>query len=65
MSPKNTIRAWKDEDYRSSLGEGERASLLRHPAGLIELSDPALEGAAGAASRVEYCSGTMASTCVF
>lgn len=38
MSIKNIIRAWKDEDYRLSLSEAERALLPQHPAGFIELS---------------------------
>ena len=47
MSTRNIIRAWKDEEYRSSLTETERALLPEHPAGLVELSDAALDGAAG------------------
>jgi mersacidin/lichenicidin family type 2 lantibiotic len=41
------IRAWKDEDYRASLSEAERALLPEHPAGLIELSDDELAKLAG------------------
>jgi len=47
MSYRKTIRAWKDEDFRLSLSEAERALLPAHPAGLIELSDTELEAAAG------------------
>jgi mersacidin/lichenicidin family type 2 lantibiotic len=47
MSIKNIIRAWKDEDYRLSLSEAERALLPKHPAGLIELSGAEMEGVAG------------------
>ena len=39
MSYENIIRAWKDEDYRMSLSEEERAQLPENPAGLIELMD--------------------------
>jgi mersacidin/lichenicidin family type 2 lantibiotic len=47
MSNKNIIRAWKDEDYRLSLSEAERALLPEHPAGLIELSGAEMDGVAG------------------
>lgn len=47
MLPKDVIRAWKDEDYRLSLSESERALLPQHPAGLIELSEADLETVAG------------------
>ncbi len=30
------IRAWKDEDYRSSLSEEERNQLPENPAGQVE-----------------------------
>jgi mersacidin/lichenicidin family type 2 lantibiotic len=39
MSHVNVIRAWKDEEYRLSLSEAERAMLPGHPAGLVELSE--------------------------
>ena len=42
MSYRNTIRAWKDEEYRLSLSEAERAQLPAHPSGLIEVTDPEL-----------------------
>jgi mersacidin/lichenicidin family type 2 lantibiotic len=47
MSHLNTIRAWKDAEYRQSLSEAERALLPEHPAGLIELSDADLDAAGG------------------
>jgi mersacidin/lichenicidin family type 2 lantibiotic len=47
MNTRNIIRAWKDEEYRLSLSEAERALLPEHPAGLIELGDADLEAAAG------------------
>jgi mersacidin/lichenicidin family type 2 lantibiotic len=46
MSHLKTIRAWKDEDFRLSLSNAERASLPQNPAGPIELSDAEL-GAVG------------------
>jgi mersacidin/lichenicidin family type 2 lantibiotic len=47
MSNMNIIRAWKDEDYRLSLSEAERALLPEHPAGLIELSGAEMDGDGG------------------
>jgi mersacidin/lichenicidin family type 2 lantibiotic len=46
MSNRRTIRAWKDEDFRLSLSEAERASLPQNPAAPIELSGAEL-GAVG------------------
>jgi mersacidin/lichenicidin family type 2 lantibiotic len=39
MSNINIIRAWKDEAYRTSLSEAERAALPANPAGVLELAD--------------------------
>ena len=47
MSHLDIIRAWKDDEYRLSLSEAERAQLPEHPAGLIELEDEALGAVAG------------------
>jgi mersacidin/lichenicidin family type 2 lantibiotic len=47
MTYLDTIRAWKDEEYRLSLSEAEQAQLPAHPAGLIELTDAQLDDAAG------------------
>lgn len=47
MSHLDVVRAWKDEEYRLSLSEAERAALPNHPAGLIELSDGDLFEVAG------------------
>jgi mersacidin/lichenicidin family type 2 lantibiotic len=38
MSKQSIIRAWKDEEYRLSLTEAERALLPAHPAGAVELT---------------------------
>ena len=45
--PVDIARAWKDEEYRQSLSEAERARLPVHPAGLIELADANLDSIAG------------------
>ena len=47
MSNQDIIRAWKDEDYRLSLSEAERALLPEHPAGLIELAGAEMDGVEG------------------
>jgi mersacidin/lichenicidin family type 2 lantibiotic len=47
MRHQDIIRAWKDEEYRLSLSNAERALLPEHPAGLIELTDADLEMVAG------------------
>lgn len=39
MSSLDIIRAWKDEDYRLSLSDSQRALLPDSPVGLVELSD--------------------------
>ena len=50
MSKIDIIRSWKDESYRQSLSEDERALLPENPAGPMELSDAELSGAGAAAS---------------
>jgi mersacidin/lichenicidin family type 2 lantibiotic len=47
MSNIDIIRAWKDEDYCSSLTEEQRSQLPENPAGIIELSDEDMESVAG------------------
>ena len=37
MSDLEIVRAWKDEEYRLSLSDDQRAMLPPHPAGLIEV----------------------------
>ena len=39
MSNIDIIRAWKDEDYRNSLSEEQKAQLPDNPAGAINLTD--------------------------
>jgi mersacidin/lichenicidin family type 2 lantibiotic len=52
MSNKNIIRAWKDEDYRLSLSDAERALVPEHPAGLIELEGAEIDGVDGGTNTV-------------
>ena len=49
MSQINVIRAWKDEEYRLSLTEAERARLPEHPAGLLDPTEAELQQATGGA----------------
>lgn len=37
MSAKDIVRAWKNEDYRSTLSPAEVSALPENPAGNIEL----------------------------
>jgi mersacidin/lichenicidin family type 2 lantibiotic len=57
MPHRKIIRAWKDEDYRLSLSEAERAVLPGHPAGLVALpdADRALRGSDFAHPYVAPC----------
>lgn len=64
MSTDKIIRAWKDEEYRSSLSETELAALPTSPAGTIELSDCEMDQAAGGTlshwiSCLPYCVNTL------
>lgn len=47
MKTSDIIRAWKDEEFRNSLSEAERQSLPSNPAGLLELTDEALDSVGG------------------
>jgi mersacidin/lichenicidin family type 2 lantibiotic len=51
VSEVDIVRAWRDEDYRLSLSDQDRAVLPESPVGVIDLSDLDLEGAVGAASQ--------------
>ena len=47
MSRNKIIRAWKNEAYRNSLSESERALLPEHPAGQMDLSESGLAAVSG------------------
>lgn len=55
MTNKNIIRAWKDEAYRTSLSEAERAMLPENPAGKVELTDAQLEAAGAMSIETYFC----------
>jgi mersacidin/lichenicidin family type 2 lantibiotic len=50
MSNIDIIRAWKDEEYRDSLTDDQRALLPENPAGMVELDDNELAGIEGGTS---------------
>ena len=54
MSKVEVIRAWKDEEYRSSLGCSELGTLPANPAGMIDLSEIELSVIAGGTEGVVY-----------
>ncbi|MDZ8188410.1 MAG: mersacidin/lichenicidin family type 2 lantibiotic [Nostoc sp. ChiSLP02] len=43
----DVVRAWKDEEYRSSLTEAQRAQIPDNPAGLVDLTDEEINGIEG------------------
>ena len=47
ISDIDVVRAWKDEEYRSSLTEDQRAQLPENPAGMIDLTDEATNEVVG------------------
>jgi mersacidin/lichenicidin family type 2 lantibiotic len=61
MSRVDIVRAWKDEEYRLSLTDEERAQLPKHPAGLIELDVDQMRAVVGqgptttATTKLPWC----------
>ena len=51
MKPEQIIRAWKDENYRRSLSDAERALIPANPAGKIDLTDAQLEQVVGGGKK--------------
>lgn len=47
ISDIDVVRAWKDEEYRSSLTEAQLAQLPENPAGMIDLTDEAINEVVG------------------
>jgi mersacidin/lichenicidin family type 2 lantibiotic len=47
MKTEDVIRAWKDAEFRAELSAEERALLPQNPAGLVQLTDEALEDVVG------------------
>jgi len=63
MNINNIIRAWKDEAFRQSLTQTERATLPENPAGALELSDAELGEVNGAAGNFQSIFCTVQSNC--
>jgi len=55
MTKLEIIRAWKDEEYVSSLTSAEQGLLPQNPAGLVELPDDELRVAVGAKDFIGSC----------
>ena len=55
MKQNDIIRAWKDEEFRLSLTDEQRAQLPQNPAGVIELADDELRSVAGGATCRCFC----------
>jgi mersacidin/lichenicidin family type 2 lantibiotic len=47
MNDPKTIQAWKDADFWAQMSNEERALIPANPAGLVELTDEALEEIVG------------------
>lgn len=47
MPINDIIRAWKDEEYRNSLSEEQKAQLPADPAGIVDVADEELNGVVG------------------
>lgn len=62
MSKSDIIRAWKDEQYRGSLTNAQRAALPANPAGAIELTDSELGAVVGGITTA-LCTGSNATLC--
>jgi len=55
MSENEIIRSWKDEEFRNSLSPAQRSVLPGNPAGLIELTDEALDDLIAGAAAMDSC----------
>jgi len=62
MSRIDIIRAWKDEAFRLSLSEADRASLPANPAGPVELTEAEAAAVEGGLSAACCCSCTCHSS---
>jgi mersacidin/lichenicidin family type 2 lantibiotic len=51
MTTLETVKAWKDEEYRDTLTQAEREKLPAHPAGAIEYA-PVAVGSQGGFGQV-------------
>jgi mersacidin/lichenicidin family type 2 lantibiotic len=63
MNRLDIVRFWKDEAYRQSLSEAERAALPENPAGLVEIDGACLQLAGGGTRRKEAGPSARPSDC--
>ena len=59
MPTLETIRAWKDEDYRLSLSNDSLAQLAEHPSGTIEFIKEKETDVFNATSPIKTCHPTV------
>ena len=59
MKKEQIIRAWKDEQYRSSLTEAERQTMPEHPSGIVQLSEFEMEAVDGQTGFTLYTTWTV------
>jgi mersacidin/lichenicidin family type 2 lantibiotic len=59
----DVVRAWRDEEYRNSLTEQERASLPENPAGMATVDDSTLRSITGGAVTA-ICNTRFVDSCV-
>ena len=62
MSDLDIVRAWKDEEFRLSLTDDQRAMLPSHPAGPIDL-DEELKRESAARKPTRFCITLPVSNC--
>ena len=61
----DVVRAWRDEEYRNSLTEQERASLPENPAGIATVDNSALRSITGGVRSVTTpCETRFVDSCV-
>lgn len=62
MKKIDVVRAWRDEEYRNSLTEEERACLPENPAGMAVVEDSVLKTISGGCGG--YPNSTAVHSCV-
>lgn len=55
MSKKDVIQYWKNEEHRLNLSDEARANLPENPAGLVELTDEALDDLISGGAAADSC----------
>ncbi len=55
MANNKIVQAWKNEEYRMAMTAEERASLPENPAGIVELTDEALDDLIAGSEDSDSC----------